>query len=316
MPEKLAFPASLALSDPPEHANLGPAPKAAATISRVKGQAAFLVLFACSVLGLGGCAHEAPEASYPYAAGAGWVVPASYAWPPQAVSGGSAGASATPKGSARSGSLSALPGTPSKTAPPSPTSVFAKTLGDVPRPRTRNELRSVLPGSSDCLTRLADHSVHFRSVDHELGVKTPIVVDGPIEGVRFYSGSGPLVADCRLVLALALVAPTLTAYGVSDVRFSGAYVYRLSNKHRVSLHAYGLAIDLHGFTRLGTHYEVQHDFHKGIGLTTADDAPIANGFASRLRMSGLFHEYLTPDDNADHHDHVHVGVSPLPDEVM
>jgi hypothetical protein len=276
-----------------------------------------LVLFACSVLGLGGCAHEAPEASYPYAAGAGWVVPASYAWPPQSVASGTPGSTSPgSKPALHAGQASTLSGSPSKSASTAPTSIFAKTLGDVPRPRTRNELRSVLPGSSDCLTRLAEHSVHFHTVERELGVKTPILVDGPIEGIRFNSGSGPLIADCRLVLALALVAPSLTNYGVSDVRFSGAYVYRLSNKGRVSLHAYGLAIDLHGFTRLGTHYEIQHDFRKGIGVTTAEDAPIANGFASRLRMSGLFHEYLTPDDNADHHDHVHVGVSPLPDEVM
>lgn len=298
----------------PSRENLGPAPLPPATISRVNGRTASWVLFACSVLGLGGCAHEAPEATYPPVAGAGWVVPASYAWPPKSVGGNTAHAF---QGAARvPSSASALPGSSNKSAASAPTSIFAKTLGDVPRPRTRNELRSVLPGSNDCLARLAEHSLRFRTLDREMGVKTPIVVEGPIEGIRFDSVSGPLVADCRLVLALALVAPTLTAYGVSDVRFSGAYVYRLSNKHRVSLHAYGLAIDLHGFTRLGTHYEVQHDFHKGIGVTTAGDAPIANGFASRLRMSGLFHEYLTPDDNADHHDHLHVGVSPLPDEVM
>ncbi|MEO8900647.1 MAG: hypothetical protein ABI488_03325, partial [Polyangiaceae bacterium] len=73
---------------------------------------------------------------------------------------------------------------------------------------------------------------------------------------------------------------------------------------------------MHGFTRLGVHYEVQHDFKKGIGGTLSDDTPIANAIADRFRNSGLFHEYLTPDDNADHHDHVHVGVSPLPDEVL
>jgi hypothetical protein len=263
------------------------------------------------LLALGGCAHEAPEASYPHAAGAGWVVPASYAWPPQSVAGSATGAPST-GAAVRAGQASPVSGKYNG----SPTSIFAKTLGDVPRPRTRNELRSVLPGGNDCLARLAEHSVRFRAVEREIGVKTPIVVDGPIEGIRFTSAGGPLIADCRLVLALALVAPALTSYGVSDVRFSGAYVYRLSNKGRVSLHAYGLAIDLHGFTRLGIHYEVQQDFHKGIGVTTAEDAPIANAFASRLRLSGLFHEYLTPDDNADHHDHVHVGVSPLPDEVM
>ena len=271
----------------------------------------FLVLTA-SAFGLGGCAREAPPAAYPYAASAGWVVPAGYAWPPAAA------AQNVPKGGAAretSRTLS-LPGQSSKSPLGVPSSVFAKTLGDVPRPRTRNELRSVLPGSADCLARLGGRGVRFHALTHEIGVRTPIAVDGPIAGVRYYTGqNGPLIADCRLILALALVGGELTSYGVSEIRFSGAYVYRLSAKRRVSLHAYGLAIDMHGFTRLGVHYAVQRDFHKGLGTTLEADAPVANAIATRFHNSGLFHEYLTPDDNADHHDHVHIGVSPLPDEV-
>jgi len=270
------------------------------------------LLLAAFGLGLGGCAREAPEAAFPYAASAGWVVPASYAWPPTAVSHDASQGIAARARPAPAPLLSQ----PVKSTPSVPSSVFAKTLGDVPRPRTRNELRSVLPGSADCLARLNGHGVRFHGLDRELGVHTPIVVEGPIAGVRYYTGgNGPLIADCRLVLALALVGNGLTAYGVSEVRFSGAYVYRLSAKRRVSLHAYGLAIDLHGFTRNGLRYEVQHDFRKGLGTTLGADAPVANAIAARFRNSGLFHEYLTPDDNSDHHDHVHVGVSPLPDEV-
>ena len=266
-----------------------------------------LAAFGC---GLGGCAHEVPEANFPGEASSGWVVPATYAWPPAALAPGGAHAN-------HGAPVAGLPSPSSIPADTAQSSIFAKTLGDAPRPRTRDELRSVVPGSAACLTRLTEQGVRFRSLDHELGVKTPIVVDGPIAGVRYFAGgNSPLIADCRLILALALVGPELTAYGVSDVRFSGAYVFRLSNKHRVSLHAYGLAIDLHGFTRLGVHYEVQRDFHKGLGTTVADDAPVTNAIARRFRQSGLFHEYLTPDDNADHHDHVHLGVSPLPDEVL
>ncbi|HEY0462967.1 MAG TPA: extensin family protein [Polyangiaceae bacterium] len=271
-----------------------------------------LLVLAALSLGLGGCARQAPQAASPFAAGAGWVVPAGYAWPPRAVS-NSAG---KPVATVPARRLAILPPPPLKSAASFQSSVFAKTLGDVPRPRTRNELRSVLPGSADCLARLSARGVHFRALDHELGVHTPIAVNGPIAGVRYYTGeNGPLIADCRLVLALALVGNELTAYGVSDVRFSGAYVYRLSAKRRISLHAYGLAIDMHGFTRSGVHYEVQRDFHKGLGTALESDAPVANAIAARFHNSGLFHEYLTPDDNADHHDHVHIGVSPLPDEV-
>jgi len=269
-------------------------------------------MLAALALALSACAREAPEAAFPYASSGGWVVPAGYAWPPNRVAGNAAKGGATRE----TGRTQRLPLEPVKSAPGTQTSVFAKTLGDVPRPRTRNELRSVLPGSTDCLARLATHGVRFHALDHELGVRTPIRVDGPIAGVRYYTGgSGPLIADCRLILALALIGPELSAYGVSDVRFSGAYVYRLSAKRRVSLHAYGLALDMHGFTRSGVHYEVQRDFRKGLGTTLDDSAPVTNAIATRFHESGLFHEYLTPDDNADHRDHVHIGVSPLPDEV-
>ncbi|MET0795446.1 MAG: hypothetical protein ABW061_28265 [Polyangiaceae bacterium] len=61
---------------------------------------------------------------------------------------------------------------------------------------------------------------------------------------------------------------------------------------------------------------VNHDERGSRRLRAGSDAPIADGFASRLRVRGLFQDYLMPDDNADHHDHVHVGVSPLPEEVM
>ncbi|HEY4105868.1 MAG TPA: extensin family protein [Polyangiaceae bacterium] len=262
-----------------------------------------------SLLALVGCAREAPSAAYPQVAGSGWVVPASYSWPPMVVPAANQPRPAAPA-VAKTQSIA-----PVKSEPPKTDAPFAK-LGDAPRPRTRNELRSVLPGSAACLAELGERSVPFHALDHELGVKTPIVVDGPISGIRYYTGdNGPLIADCRLVLALSLVGPELVAIGVSDVRFSGAYVYRLSNKGRVSLHAYGLAIDMHGFTRLGVHYEVEHDFRRGLGFSLAPDAPPINTIAVRFHNSGLFHEYLTPDDNADHHDHVHVGVSPLPDEV-
>ncbi|HEY3668864.1 MAG TPA: hypothetical protein VGL19_22860, partial [Polyangiaceae bacterium] len=128
----------------------------------MNGKLVALLWLAASAFGLGGCAHEAPEASYPQSAGAGWVVPANYSWPPAAApaSGSSARAPAQ-----HATAIGALTPSASKNAAPASTSVFAKTLGDVPRPRARNELRAVLPGSSDCLARLGEHGVPFRALD-------------------------------------------------------------------------------------------------------------------------------------------------------
>ena len=46
-----------------------------------------------------------------------------------------------------------------------------------------------------------------------------------------------MVSDCRLALALAKVAPELRGLGISAMRFSGAYSYRMAKVGRLSLHA-------------------------------------------------------------------------------
>jgi Extensin-like protein C-terminus len=246
----------------------------------------------CSAIALAGCAHEPPEAQFPRTAGGGWITPRVYGW-----------------------NSASAPVKPAILAAPDP--ARAKSVYDrIPKPRASAELRSVLPGSEDCLTRLSWSGTQYRLLDHALGVKTPVVVDAPIAGVRYHTISkSPLIADCRLVLALVSIGPELNALGITDMRFSGAWVYRLSRAGRLSLHAYGLAIDVHGFSMAGRNYDIRHDFSKGLGSNTCLDGPPANAFACRMRRTGLFHELLTPDDNADHYDHIHLGVSPLPEEA-
>ena len=147
-----------------------------------------------------------------------------------------------------------------------------------------------------------------------LGVATPVVIQGPIADVRFYTlERKPFVVDCRLALALSEIAPDLRALGVSEARYSGAYVYRTSHPGRMSLHAYGLAIDLHEFKVNGEGLLVKRAFEKGRGC--ASELPLLNQLACRVRERGLFHEQIGPDDNAAHHDHFHLGLRPLPDEV-
>ncbi len=173
---------------------------------------------------------------------------------------------------------------------------------------------SPIPGSTTCLRELHARGVRFHESAPVVGINTPIVLDGALDGIRFYaSDHRPFLADCRLVLALRVVTPDLRALGVTDVRFSGAYVYKLTHPGRMSMHAYGLAADLHAFTVAGTTHEVKHDFAHGAGC--GGSLPVLNQIACRIRARGVFKEQLGPDDNAAHFDHFHVGLKPLPGEL-
>ena len=173
---------------------------------------------------------------------------------------------------------------------------------------------SPIPGSSACLRALSERGVRFHASEPVLGVMTPVVLEGALDGSRFHApDQRPFVADCRLVLALGEIAPDLRALGVSDVRFSGAYVYKLTHPGRMSMHAYGLAVDLHAFTIGSTTLEVKHAFTRGAGCGAG--LPVLNQLACRIRARGVFKEQLGPDDNAAHFDHFHLGLKPLPGEL-
>jgi hypothetical protein len=189
----------------------------------------------------------------------------------------------------------------------------SKTKSPTSSPSVRTAASPVVGGPA-CLAELAARGVRFSKSAPVLGVATPVVVQGPIAGVRFYTlERKAFVVDCRLALALSEIAPDLRELGVTEARYSGAYVYRTSHPGRMSLHAYGLAIDLHEFKVNGEGLLVKRAFEKGLGC--ASDLPLLNQLACRVRERRLFHEQIGPDDNAAHHDHFHLGLRPLPDEV-
>jgi hypothetical protein len=141
---------------------------------------------------------------------------------------------------------------------------------------------------------------------------TPVAVTGPIGGVQYVSAGKPsVVGDCRLIVALEWIGPQLQALGVRTVRHSGAYVYRTTRKGRLSMHALGLAIDLHAVEIAGREQDVKHDYVVGLQDRCRASAPTLNHLACRLDTSGLFKELITPDDNRDHHDHLHLAIAPL-----
>jgi hypothetical protein len=273
-------------------------------------------LFGLVLLGalLSGCAHEAGEAQAPAPGwAAGWVLPASsnYEFPPKTLP--------------RRQEPAATPAHPTRGNVPTPPVAlsplrFAAAPGvptyadGRPRPLTPEVIASEFPSGDECLSQLRASGVAFQVVSEKRGVATPIAIEGAIGGVRYWTlGAGPMVSDCRLALALAKVAPELRGLGISAMRFSGAYSYRMAKVGRLSLHAYGLAIDVHEVIADGKSYIVAREFAKGLPNGCAVDAPLLNRLACRLARLRLFQELLTPDSNADHHDHLHIAIARAPE---
>lgn len=263
---------------------------------------------------LSGCAHEAGEPQAPAPGwAAGWVLPADadYEFPPKTL----------PR---RVGMLPKNGPAPTRGNVPPPPPVlsplrFAAAPGTPtyadgrPRPLSPELIAGEFPGGDECLSQLRGAGVLFQVVADKRGVATPVAIEGPIGGVRYWTvGAGPMISDCRLALALAKVAPELRGMGISAIRFSGAYSYRMAKVGRLSLHAYGLALDVHEVTADGKSFVVAHDFRRGLPNGCAVDAPLLNRLACRFSQLRLFQELLTPDSNYDHRDHLHIAIARAP----
>lgn len=266
---------------------------------------------------LSGCAREAGEAQAPAPGwAAGWVLPAeSYEFPPKTLP---RRQTAGPKPATRGVSPTRSPSAAQPIAL-SPLR-FAATEGvptyadGRPRPLAPELIAAEFPSGDACLDQLRSSGVQFQVVTGKVGVSTPIALEGSIGGVRYWTvGAGPMVSDCRLALALAKVAPELRGLGITAVRFSGAYSYRMAKVGRLSLHAYGLALDVHEVTADGKSFVVAKDFAKGLPNGCAADAPVLNRLACRFAQLRLFQELLTPDSNADHRDHLHIAIARAPE---
>ncbi|HEX4338432.1 MAG TPA: extensin family protein [Polyangiaceae bacterium] len=169
-----------------------------------------------------------------------------------------------------------------------------------------------IPDGDDCLALLATDSIAFHQIAPRPGMITPVDVTGPIGGVRYETaGTTSLVCDCRLVVALDMLAPELRSFGIKEVQHSGAYVYRTTRRGHPSLHALGLAIDVHRIA-MGKHrLDVSRDYARGQGPSCEEGSPVLNRLACELDRTGLFEQIITPDDDGDHRDHLHLAISPL-----
>jgi hypothetical protein len=196
-------------------------------------------------------------------------------------------------------------------------------------PRLELPPRIVEQPDLECLRDLRAQSVPFQAAPATRGIRTPVQIVGEVAGVRLTPRAGrPALMDCELARALAEAAPIIVAAGIDELAFSGAYDYRTRRRSsQMSAHAFGLAIDVHTMSGPAGTFDVKRDFEMGSGRwrgLSAREGDVAGcigrprsaaarrlrQLACRLKHHSAFRVIITPDDDADHRDHLHLETFP------
>jgi hypothetical protein len=172
----------------------------------------------------------------------------------------------------------------------------------------------------DCHRRLDALGVPYAIAEPHKGIDLPVEVTGPLGGIRYKSWSKKrrLVLDCSLVYSLARAGRYFTVAGMEEAWYSSAYQRRnVRGTNRPSKHGNGLAIDIHQWRGDGRKLSVVDDYEQGLGdqmdclgRPLTDAGKQLRTFWCRLDRSGMFRFIISPDDDADHHNHFHVEALP------
>lgn len=185
------------------------------------------------------------------------------------------------------------------------------------------------PPDELCLGMLRARGVAFSQGPELKGVRTPVTLDGERFTPRLAPrGTRPAEMDCQLAVALADARPIFQRLGITQLDYSAAYDYR-NRRHsdQLSMHAAGLAIDVHAFHGDGREYQVERTFERRhgawqslhltpgwfqdcVGRPRTTGGRTLRKLACRIRLDEAFRIILTPDDNRDHRDHFHIEARP------
>jgi hypothetical protein len=199
----------------------------------------------------------------------------------------------------------------------------------------------------ECLALVEEAGIETRRPDFPTPlVRTPLLLEGPIEGVEIVSRwprkARPVnaVMDCRLVVALVAVAREAKRGGFSRVLFystyrplepppekceegkAGAACRKAKRRYERTLagpsqHRRALAIDIHAFARPdGSMVEVLEDYERHDDQPPCADEPrtevgrFLKELACALHEQKAFSVVLTPNANKAHHNHFHFDITP------
>jgi hypothetical protein len=183
--------------------------------------------------------------------------------------------------------------------------------------------RPGLPAGGDrsCLAALERQGVPFSPAAPARGIATPIEVVGPIGGIHLLSrGRRAPLMDCELARSLARAAPFMRDLGITGLSFSSTYAYRtVRGSSKLSGHAHGLAIDVHAVETTIGHLDVERDYPKDpgrwrqraavpgcVGDPMRPEGHLLRTLACGLRTQRDLRLVITPDDNHDHRNHLHI----------
>lgn len=178
-----------------------------------------------------------------------------------------------------------------------------------------------------CLRALSRAAVPFIRVRQGVpGVALPVMVTGPIRGVRVRGSGVPAereLMDCRLAVALARFAPMLRAMRVRELRhislFRPASPAEVARRPVQTRHPAGLAIDVAALVfDDGRSVDVLRDFRGRRGAPVCGPgARVRGGAGARALRTvacdaarrGYFNVVLTPNFNRAHRNHLHLEVA-------
>lgn len=179
-------------------------------------------------------------------------------------------------------------------------------------------------GGKTCIALIKKHKVPFVPTKPVSGIKTPIKLTGPINGITIQSkwqqGEQP-VMDCRLALSLLQSTSILREHDVKTLIYSS--VYRPASRNsRPSRHALGLAIDVRDIEfKDHVTLNVLKDWRKTygrpnicVGKHTTDNSVRLRSIICDLEEANIFRRILTPDSDPGHSDHFHISVGKAGEE--
>jgi hypothetical protein len=176
-----------------------------------------------------------------------------------------------------------------------------------------------------CLRALDDEAVAYKRVPVAGGMRTPVEIAGPMDGLTLVArGRRSAVMDCVLARALMQARDVFKELGITTLAFSAAFDYRTRRgSNEPSAHAYGLAIDVHVIGGGFGQYDVRQHFERGVGTwrglrkqpgaldacvgqPATNEGRLLRQLACRLKLHPAFRVIVTPDDDPDHQDHLHL----------